>query len=102
MNQTYNFTRGDFAVAISVDDIPIELPGCNCEFDGARYLCPYDLVAAFLENRSLPAGLLPEAICFTHLENRVRPQIVDTNMPWWLAILIATPLVIGSLYLIKR
>jgi len=59
-------------------------------------------VAAFLENRSLPAGLVPEAVCFTHLENRVRPQIVDTNMPWWLAILIATPLVIGSLYLIKR
>jgi len=28
--------------------------------------------------------------------------LIDTNMPWWLAILLATPLVVGSLYLIKR
>lgn len=31
LNQTENFTRESFAVAFSVDDIPIELPGCNCE-----------------------------------------------------------------------
>jgi membrane protein YqaA with SNARE-associated domain len=65
-------------------------------------MCPYDLAAAFLESRSLPPELSPEAVCFTHLENRVRPQVVDTNMPWWLAILLATPMVLGSLYLIKR
>lgn len=36
------------------------------------------------------------------MENRLRPLLIDTNMPWWLAILLATPLVVGSLYLIKR
>lgn len=42
-----------------------------------------------------------EDYCFSHLENRNRPIIVDTNMPWWLAAVIAVPLVIISIIAIK-
>jgi len=54
VNGTDNVTS--FSITFSVDDIPIELPGCNCELQDQKYMCPFDLTAAFLETRSLPAG----------------------------------------------
>ncbi len=45
-----------------------------------------------LEARILPKGVSLEDACFGHLENRDRPQIIETNMPWWLALAIALPL----------
>jgi hypothetical protein len=60
------------------------------------------LIGDFLQRHSLPVGVSVEQTCFSHLENRVRPQIVETNMPWWLAAIIASPLVAISLWLIRR
>ena len=74
----------------------------HCLFDGERYRCSWESLAAFLDQRSLPRNLDPDRVCFGHLENRDRPQIVDGNVPWWLAAVIATPLVAISLYLIRR
>lgn len=74
----------------------------GCEFDGYKYRCPWDIFVQILEDRSLPKGVEVDDICFTHLENRIRPVIIETNMPWWLASAIAIPLVVLSLYILKR
>jgi hypothetical protein len=74
----------------------------HCQFDGERYRCNWDSLASFLESRSLPKGLDPETVCFSHLEGMDRPQIIDGNVPWWLAAIIAVPLVVISLYYINK
>lgn len=94
-----NFTRSDYFVSVTVDDVPVPFRNSSCEFDGDKYRCNWASISSFLESRSLQQGL--ESICFSHLENRIRPLIIDGNMPWWLAFVISAPLVGLSLYFIN-
>ncbi len=55
VNDTYS--RANYLVSISIDDVPIPLHGCNCDYDGSKFRCPFDLVASFFANRSLPESL---------------------------------------------
>lgn len=96
-----NFTLHDYFVSFFIDDVPIPIKHSECVFDSVRYRCNWEAVSKFLLQHSLPEGKDVEDYCFSHLENRNRPIIVDTNMPWWLAAVIAVPLVIISIIAIK-
>lgn len=85
-----------------IDNLPLPIKKSSCYFDGDKYRCPWDQLAAVLESNILAKGVNVEDVCFSHLENRSRPQIVDTNMPWWLATVIAGPLVAGTTYALHR
>lgn len=55
-----------------------------------------------MEQRSLPKNVNVEDVCFSHLEDRARPLIIETNMPWWLAAVIATPFIVATVYGMHR
>lgn len=53
-------------------------------------------------SRSLPKNQEPENMCFSHLENRDRPSVIEGNVPWWLASTISVPLVLITLIYIRK
>ena len=101
-NTTIPYQRSNYFVTINVDNTPLPFKSMNCQFDGDNFRCNWDGLAAFLDSRSLPKGISAETMCFEHLEGRDRPQIIDGNMPWWLAAVISLPLVAVTLFYINR
>ena len=101
-NTTIPYQRTNYFVTINVDNTPLPFKSMHCQFDGDNFRCNWDGLAAFLDSRSLPKGISAEAMCFGHLEGRDRPQIIDGNMPWWLAAVISLPLVAVTLFYINR
>jgi len=96
------YHRTNYFVAIYVDDTPLPIKNMHCQFDGDRYRCNWENLASFLDSRSLPRNQSLESLCFGHLEGRDRPQIIDGNVPWWLAAVIAVSLVVITLYYLSK
>jgi hypothetical protein len=61
-----------------------------------------DQFIATMISRSLPKNLEPENMCFSHLENRDRPSVIEGNVPWWLAATISVPLLLITLIYIRK
>jgi hypothetical protein len=95
------YTGHDYFISCFIDDVPIPFKHSECVFDGDRYRCNWELVSAFFTQHSIGKGVDLDQVCFSHLEGRVRTEIVETNMPWWLAFIIAAPMVVGSVMGIK-
>ena len=72
------------------------IPNASCN---ENYTCNWDLLASFLDSRLYKKDL--HDICFSHLSYGNDVYIIDGNMPWWLAIIIAVPLVIVTIIIIK-
>ena len=76
--------------------MPVNFPNATCD---GQFKCTWDSVAAFLEARTYKKDV--HDICFNHLNYGNDIIEIDGNMPWWLAIIIAVPLVIISVIIIK-
>jgi hypothetical protein len=99
---TTPYQRAKYYVTVYVDDIPLPFKSMHCLYDGDSYWCNWDNLATFLDSRSLPKAISPETVCFGHLEGRDRPEIINGNMPWWLAAVISLPFAAVTLYGIDR
>ena len=55
-----------------------------------------------MNSRSLPKNQDPDNMCFSHLENRDHPTVIEGNVPWWLATTISVPLVLLTIIYIRK
>ena len=73
--------------------MPLSLPNCSA------YQCAWDSFHSFLTSRMLQDPL--HSLCFSHLNIQTTTQKVDEAIPWWLAVVIAVPLVFITVAVIK-
>jgi len=90
LNNTSEYDRSNYYIRILLDEKPLDMPEAKCD---SKYRCSWDSVAAYLESRVYTKEQI-DTICFSHLDY----QSYDGNsMPYWLAFLIAFPLVVATL-----
>lgn len=87
------FNRKNFYVKLLIDDKPVKIPAGNCD---PLYRCSWDSVGQFIEDRLYTRDEI-DSICFSHL-NYAQTQ---GNMPWWLAFIIALPMVLATVLAIR-
>eukprot|EP00347_Sterkiella_histriomuscorum_P011907 403370640 len=99
------YSRENYYIKLYLDDIPIKLPNATCD---DNYKCTWDSVHEFMRSRLFKDvvnnGQHTNNIrnfCFTHLNYQVTESTYEENLPWWLAFVIALPLVGITIAIIK-
>eukprot|EP00347_Sterkiella_histriomuscorum_P015546 403356625 len=102
-----SFNREDYYVKFYVNDEPVKLPQVTCDDE---FFCQYESLVIFFSTmnfKDVITGLDVkdmETFCNAQLnyENVVpTPDSPPSGIPWWLAVVIAVPLVIITIAIIK-
>ena len=88
-----------------LDDMPVKPNQTLCDAD---YKCSWDSLYEFMKSRQFSDVIQngyntnnTRNFCFSHLNYEIRESTYEENLPWWLAFVIAVPLVGITLALIK-
>ncbi|CDW86186.1 histidine acid phosphatase family protein [Stylonychia lemnae] len=100
-----HYERYNYYVKFFYDDVPFKLSGAECDND---YKCQWDKVANVLQGRLFRDVVNNgtynnnmRQFCFSHLNYEVTASTYEENLPWWLAFIIALPLVGITVAIIK-
>ncbi|CDW73945.1 histidine acid phosphatase family protein [Stylonychia lemnae] len=102
-----DYDRSDYYVKFYFDDQPVKSSSFECN---ENFECSWDLVAKYFEGMKLNDTITGQKIsdlkqfCFSSLNMQAIDDDGDSspsNVPWWLAIVIAVPLVIITIAIIK-
>lgn len=104
----YTLDRTNYYLKFYLDDAPLNLTQVPCD---DSYRCNWDALAKYLEARQFrdfikgngtkEASQDVRGFCFSHLNYVISESSYVENLPWWLAFLIALPLVIITVAIIK-